>query len=45
MIAAADSTGAVLAIGLMRRFVPALNFTKHAIASRLPGDIHHFGFS
>jgi predicted dehydrogenase len=44
MIAAADSTGAVLAIGLMRRFVPALKFTKYALAGGLLGDVHHFEF-
>src|SRR4051812_30359651 len=44
MIAAADSNGAVLAIGLMRRFVPALKFTKCALASGLLGDVHHFEF-
>jgi len=42
MIAAAASTGAVLAIGLMRRFVPALQFTKRALASGLLGEVHHF---
>jgi len=45
MIEAADRSGAVLAVGLLRRFAPTLRFTKEAIDAGMLGRIHSFDVS
>ncbi len=45
MIEAADRSGSMLAVGLLRRFAPTLRFTKEAIDAGLLGRIHSFDVS
>lgn len=42
MIAAAEEGGAVLAVGLMRRFLRSTRFVRHAVQSGLLGRIRRF---
>jgi len=42
MLAAAEAGGALLAVGLMRRFMQSAQFAKRAIDSGLLGPIHSF---
>jgi predicted dehydrogenase len=45
MISASRSSGAILAVGLARRFVPSLQFTRTALQSGMLGDLRHFQLS
>jgi predicted dehydrogenase len=42
MIAAAESSGALLAVGLLRRFAPTLRWTKETLGGGLLGDVRSF---
>jgi len=42
MIEASERSGALLAVGLLRRFAPALRWTKEAVTSGLLGPIRSF---
>jgi len=44
MIAAAESSGATLAVGLMRRFSPVLAFARDVICSGVLGDVRRFEY-
>jgi predicted dehydrogenase len=42
MIRAAETSGARLAVGLLRRFAPTLRYTKHVVESGMLGPIRSF---